>query len=222
MKRLLLAVAVMITSVQGAEPDFDPNSPGSLEAKAKYDGYTRDGQALRTADLYKELERLDAAKKSRVALNPPKDLASAMFSVTDDDVRAIAYEAVLKKRGEGGDPYASFFYGVHQWDYCLRLQRLEGEAWAKQANECWQGVLPAFKRASAAKIADASFNIAKLYENGFGVAPSKLVAAEWYVKSAEQYNKEKSREEALAAVEKAVDLVPDHPAALRMRKSMLK
>ena len=82
--------------------------------------------------------------------------------------------------------------------------------------------MPAFKRASDAKIADATFNIAKLYESGFGVSPSKLAAAEWYVKSADQYNKDKSREEALTSLERALDLVPDHPAALRLRKAMLK
>lgn len=227
LKSLRLALVIAITSVHATEPAaplaYDSNSPAALEAKAKYDGYSRDGQALRTTDLYRELERLDAAKKSRLALlTQPNEILSAVFQIADDDMRAISYASVLQKRGESGDPYASFFYGVRQWDFCLQLQRQQGDGWTKQAKECWQGVLPAFKRASDAQIADASFNIGKLYENGFGVLPSKLVAAEWYVKSAEQYNKAKSRDEALTAVEKAVDLVPDHPAALRLRKSMLK
>ena len=147
---------------------------------------------------------------------------AAAFGLTDDDMRAISYATVLQKRGEGGDPYASFFYAVRQWDFCSQLQRQTGDSWAKQAKECWQNVMPAFKRASDARIADATFNIARLYENGFGVTPSKLAAAEWYVKSADQYNKEKSRDEALTAVESALNLVPDHPAALRLRKAMLK
>lgn len=226
MKRPLLIVMMAITSLATAEhapPTYDPNSPAALEAKAKYDRYNRDGQALRTTDLSTELERLHMARKSRMALlTKPEEIFSAAFTTTDDDMRAISYATVLQKRSEGGDPYASFFYGVHQWDFCLQLQRQQGDIWAKQARECWQDILPAFKRASNAQIADASFNIGKLYENGFGVLSSKLVAAEWYVKSAEQYNKAKSRDEALAAVERAVDLVPDHPAALRLRKSMLK
>ena len=82
--------------------------------------------------------------------------------------------------------------------------------------------MPAFKRASDAQIAAATFNIARLYQNGFGVTQSKLVAAEWFVKSADQYNKEKARDEALTALESALNLAPDLPAALRLRKAMLK
>lgn len=225
--RTLLLTLLVAASAQAADqvPEFkfDPNSPAALAAKAKYEDYGRDGQALRTADLYKELGRLDAAKKSRIALsNKPEEVMAAAFNMTEDDMRAISYAAVLQKRGEGGDPYASFFYAVRQWDFCLQLQRLAGDGWAKQAKECWQEVMPAFKRAADSQIADAAFNIARLYENGFGVTPSKLAAAEWYVKSAEQYNKEKSRDEALTAVESALNLVADHPAALRLRKAMLK
>ena len=225
--KILLLVLFAAASAQAADqvPDFkfDPNSPTALAAKAKYEGYDRDGRALRTADLYKVLGRLDAAKKLRIAFaGKPEDVMAAAFNMTDDDMRAISYATVLQKRGEGGDAYASFFYAARQWDFCLQLQRQTGDGWVKQAKECWQDVMPVFKRASDAQIADAAFNIARLYENGFGVTPSKLAAAEWYVKSAEQYNKQKSRDETLTAVESALNLVPDHPAALRLRKAMLK
>jgi TPR repeat protein len=226
MKILFLTILVAVSAqAAGQVPDFkfDPNSPAALAAKAKYEGYDRDGQALRSADLYKELGRLDAAKKFRISMvNKPEDVLGASLTMTDDDMRAISYATVLHKRSDGGDPLASFFYAARQWDFCLQLQRQTGEGWAKQAKECWQGVMPAFKRAADAQIADATFNVARLYENGFGVTPSKLAAAEWYVKSAEQYNKEKSRDEALTAVESALNLVVDHPAALRLRKTMLK
>jgi tetratricopeptide (TPR) repeat protein len=228
MKTLLLTLIVAASAhavEQKPEFKYDPNSPDALAAKGKYEGYERDGQALQTYDLFKELGRLDAAKKSRIALaiaTKPEEIMAATFSTTDDDMRAISYATVLQKRSEGGDPYASFYNGVRQWDFCSQLQRQTGDVWTKQAPECWQNVMSAFKRASNAQIADATFNIARLYENGFGVTPSKLAAAEWYVKSANQYNKEKSREEALTAVESALNLVPDHPAALRLRKAMLK
>jgi tetratricopeptide (TPR) repeat protein len=215
-----------ITSVyatDASQPAYDPNSPAALEAKAKYEGYTKDGQALQTSDLYNELERLDEVKKSRIALlTKPEEIAAAFFVTTDDDMRAISYSKVLQERGESGDAYASFFYGVRQWNYCSLIQRQQEEVWIKRARECWQGVMASFKRASDAQIAAAAFNIAMLYENGFGVSPSKLAAAEWYVKSANQYNKDKSREDALTSVERALSLVPDHPAALRLRKAMLK
>ena len=145
-----------------------------------------------------------------------------MFFTTDDDMKAISYSTVLQKRGENGDPYASFSHGVREWALCSQMQRQQAETWVRPARECWQRVMPAFKRASDAQIAHATFNIARLYENGFCVAASKLAAAEWYVKSADQYSKGNSREDALIPVERALKLVPDHPAALRLRKAMLK
>lgn len=225
MRRLLFAVAMAITFVHAAEPAlpaYDADSPAALEAQAKYASYARDGEALRSSDLYKELARLDGVKKSRMALAKPDELASFWFPTTDDDMRTISYSGVLQTRGERGDPTASFFVGVREWDTCAQFQRQPGDGLSKMAKECWQRVMPAFKRASDAQIADASFNIARLYESGLGVSASKLAAAEWYVNSAGQYSKEKSREEALTSIERALDLVPDHPAALRLRKAMLK
>ena len=225
MKRLLIVLAVAYTSIgtaESAQPAFDLNSPKALAAQAKYDDYSREAQALLTIDLYQALARLDAAKKSRMAQGiKPEELALAMLNLTDDDIRAMSYATVLQQRGEAGDPYASYFYGVRQSDFCLYVQRQPGSGWAQAAEQCWQQILPAFKRASTANIAAASFNIGKLYEDGLGFSPSKLTAADWYVKSAEQYSRENSRDEALIAVRKALDLVPDHPAALLLRKAML-
>jgi hypothetical protein len=226
MKALLLTFLVAASAhavEQKPELKYDPNSPEALAAKAKYEGYGREGRVLGTPELYRELVRLDAAKKSRMALaSKPEEIWASLWMTTDEDKRSISYAAVLQRRSDAGDPAASFFYAVRQWDFCSLLQRQTGDGALKNAQECWQGIMPAFKRASDARIADATFNIARLYENGFGVTPSKLAAAEWYVRSADQYNKEKLRDEALTSVESALTLVPDHPAALRLRKAMLK
>ncbi len=226
LKALLLTLLVAV-SAQAADQNsgfkYDPNSPEALAVKAKYEGYARDGEALRTYDLHNELSRLDAVNNSRKAMaTKPEDAFAAMFGITDDDMRAVSYGSVLQKRGESGDPYASFYYAAREWDMCLQFQQRSGDNWSKLAKGCWQRVMPMFKRASNAQIAAATFNIARLYENGFGVMPSKLVAAEWYVKSADQYNKEMARDDALTALESALNLVPDHPAAIRLRKAMLK
>lgn len=219
---ILLIAASAHATEQNPEFKYDPNSPEALATKAQYDSYKRDGQALQTRELYKEIERLEAAKKARIALAKPEDMFAAAWTTTDDDKRSISYTSVLQQRSESGDPLASFFHGFHEWNLCSAMQRQQGGSWAEQAPKCWQGVMTSFKRASDGQIADATFNIARLYQNGWGVTPSKLAAAEWYVKSANQYNKANAREDALTAVESALDLVPDHPAALRLRKAMLK
>ena len=222
MKTLLLLLTMLVAaSAYAADPKpdykYDPNSPAALAAKGEWESYERDGQALRTYGLYTELIRLEAAKKSRSAR-----ASESIWVFTDDDMRASAYGTVLQKRGESGDPYASFYYAVNEWHLCSRFQQEGGDNSAKIAKACWERVMPAFKRASDAQIAAATFNIARLYQNGFGVTQSKLVAAEWFVKSADHYNKEKARDEALTALESALNLVPDLPAALRLRKAMLK
>ncbi len=115
MKTLLLTLLVAASAYAAAPtPEFkyDPNSPSALAAKAEREGYERDGQALRTYDLYNELVRLDAARKSRRAMAKPEDFSANLFTSTDDDIRASAYQTVLQKRGENGDPYASFYYAV--------------------------------------------------------------------------------------------------------------
>lgn len=224
--KILLLIVLIAVSAHAADPvtefKYDPNSPVALAYKAKQESYERDGQALPTYELNKELGRLDSAKKLRLSLAKPEELLSAIFTTTDDDSRALVYASVLKKRGETNDPTASFYYAIREWGICLRLQQEPGEGYKKMTEECWAGALTALKRASNAQIASASFNIARVYENGFGVTRSKFVAAEWYVKSADQYNKQNSRDEALTALESALNLVPDHPSALRLRKVMLK
>lgn len=224
---IIMMLTASFTRADPAQVAYDADSPAALEARAqaqmKYDRFGKEGRALLTKDIDSQLTRLDMEKKGRIALaTKPSEVFAAAFVTTDDDMRAISYSTVLKERSDSGDPVASFYFGARQWNMCLQMEKQQSDIWAKQAKECWQEVLPAFKRASDAQIGDASFNIGKLYENGFGVMPSKLVAAEWYVKSANQYNKKKDRDEALTSVERALYLVPDHPAALRLKKLMLK
>lgn len=199
---------------------YDPNSPEAVEAQAKanakFDAWTAEAEALTSAALFKEVERLDAAHAAKLALDPGKYMWGS-----DDSFKSTAFATVLSKRAEH-DPEASLFDGSHQWTGCVKLQRQSGDVWDRYTQECWQKTLSAFKKASEAGIGDASFNIARQYQNGYGVTASKLVASEWYVKAAEQYSKRKDRDEALTSVERALDLVPDHPAALRLRKAMLK
>ena len=231
--KILFITLLFAVTANAAEPNaewkYDPNSPAAIAAKEQYELYERDGQVLDTSKLYEEIRRLNTAKEARItavliAKNNPVDAWAESIKITDDDMRKMSYEKILRIRSDKGEPVASFYYAVNQWDFCIQMQNSKNtaEAWAQHTKECWQRVIPALKRASESQIAAASFNIGRLYENGFGVLPSKLVAAEWYVKSADQYNKEKNRDEALTSLESALNLVPDHPTAIRLRKAMLK
>lgn len=217
------ALISLTATAQSQIPTYDPNSPGAIEFRAKRDAFNADARKLDTLELYNEIARLDSEKDSKRALLTPNQLVSSLMAFTDDDFRSMEYEKVLKQRGEGSDTEAAFFHGFHQWKTCLLYERQSSTGTAKIAASCWQhDVMPFLKRASAAGLPDATSNIGKLYEAGLGVTPSKYAAAEWYLKSAEQYNKRGYRDDALTNLEKSLGLVPDLPAALRLRKALLK
>jgi TPR repeat protein len=148
--------------------------------------------------------------------------AKNIFAMDDDTYKAAGYAAALESRRKTDEPAAAFFYGVYNTRICNGLQSVDKGQLSDGVKKCWLDSLASFKVASNAQIAAASFNIAKMYEGGSGVMPSKLVAADWYVKAADQYNREGARDEALTSVEAALNSVPDFPAALRLKQAMLK
>ena len=185
--------------------------------KARLTAWTVEAEAIPSPALYKEIERLNASHQFLVRTDPKKYLWGS-----DDMHRSVAYAGVLNARADSGDAAASFFAGNLKWDLCLVMQRQTDDQWRKMAEECWQETMKRFRVASAAQLPEATYNAAQLYELGRGAAASKLVAAEWYARAAEQYDKARNREQALTSVEKALNLVPDLPAALRLRKQLLR
>jgi TPR repeat protein len=147
---------------------------------------------------------------------------NSLWSWTDEDRRADGFSAALSSRRENGEVAASFYFGIRSWKQCRGLEQLFKGQTVPEVADCWAKSLDSLKLASAAQVPAATFNIARMYENGFGVIASKYVAADWYVKSAEQYKNRGSRDEALTSLEAALAAVQDHPAALRLRKIMLR
>jgi TPR repeat protein len=140
----------------------------------------------------------------------------------EDSYKAGGYAVALEERRKDKEPSGAFYFGVYNWRICGGMQSVDKGQLGDAVKNCWLESFESFKLASTTGIPAASFNIARMYENGWGVMPSKLVAAEWFVKAADQYNKDGSRDEALASVEAALNSVPDHPAALKLRSAMLK
>jgi TPR repeat protein len=128
----------------------------------------------------------------------------------------------LERRCKENEPEAAFFYGIYNWRICGGIESANNSQFDNVLKNCWLESLESLKVASNAKIAEASFNIGRVYEKGWGVLPSKLVAADWYVKAAQQFNETGSRDEALTSIESALNAVHDHPAALRLKNVLLK
>jgi TPR repeat protein len=172
-----------------------------------------DADKLTSYDIFKQLEATEAVQASM------NTFSDSWFAYTP---KLMAFGAILDKRRKNGQPDGAFYFAAHQWKYCVRLQMQTKSVLVEQASQCWIETIEAFKVASTAGIGDASFNIARQFENGYGVLLSKFAAADWYIKAAEQYNKTNDRDQALTAVEAALGIVPDHPAALRMKRVMLR
>ena len=213
-KKLVLIFSLFHTFAMGQDDD---RAARRLKYTSPVDQaiYLHEDEAdkLSSFEIFKELERLDAARTAKIAISG---------NWLDIDPKAIAYGSALAERRKKGLPDGAFYFAVNQWKYCSMLQRQSAKPLSDQATKCWAETMGAFKIASAAGYGDASFNIGRQFENGYGVIPSKFAAADWYVKSAEQHNKSKDRDQALTAVEAALEAVPNHPAALRLKNVMLK
>lgn len=206
--RPYLAIALMLLcTLASAQSPVSKNSPDVEMAAAR---------KLSSEQIFKEIKRQGDIMATK------KNTGDSLWSmIADSENTAAAYQTVLKQRWEAGDGQAALYYGWSNGSMCEGLLKVPGIA-ASFLQTCWDDSLNSLKFASASGIAPASGSVAIMYLNGYGVARSKLVASEWYVKSAEQYHKGGFRDSALTAVEAALEATPDHPAALRLRKAWLK
>jgi TPR repeat protein len=191
-------------------------SASANEASQRISFYEAEASKMTSLEISKELEKQRAIQ---VVKNTD---GAKLFAMDEDTFKGTGYAMALEKRKKSNEPEGAFYYGNHNWHLCSGLQRLDKGQLGDTVKKCWLDSFESFKIASNAQLAPASFNIARMYENGYGVMQSKLVASEWFVKAAEQFIKSNARDEALTAIEAALNLTPDHPAALRLRKSMLK
>lgn len=98
---------------------------------------------------------------------------------------------------------------------------LSGNEYKNFTQKCFNTAFESFKVAANHDIAAAQFNLGIMYMDGQGVNESKYAASDWFIKAATQYNKQGDRDRALTALEKALNLVPDNPKALKLRKKLL-
>lgn len=131
--------------------------------------------------------------------------------------------AVLIERRDKHESSASFLYGLFELNLCSSMYQNKSEAIDQSfiTNTC-DDAKRSFIIASEAKNAQAMYFIGMIYKNGFGVIQSNYVAADWFVKSAKQSQKNGDREHALISLEEALKLVPDHPTAIVLRNELLK
>jgi TPR repeat protein len=169
---------------------------------------------LDSLTVYEEVERLRTILAMKKRTSPFPDLTDA------DALKASGYIGALEARRDAKEPQGSYLWAHWNARICSGFE--SNAALSDAAKMCWVKTFEGFQTASEGGIARASFSIGRLYENGWGVSRSKFVAADWYVKAAERYLLQDSREGALESVEAALNVVPDLPAAQRIRSQLHK
>ena len=199
-------------------------SASNVEAKVSAENaikqmraYQDEAAKLNASSVFAELEKL------RTVLALKQQTNKSIFLIDDDTNKATGYAMDLKARRDANDPYGSYYYGVYNLRVCGGLESTDtGRQFTDAVKKCFLESLESFKIASTSQIGEASFNIGRMYEKGWGVSPSKFVSAEWFAKAARQFNESGARDESLASIEAALNLVPDHPEALRLKKAKIK
>lgn len=134
-------------------------------------------------------------------------------------VRATAFTTALERRAAAGDAQAAFYAGLRRLNMCNGMAKANMGA---SARECQAEAMQYFEQAHRAGIAEATYNIGTMYENGEGVLPSKLAASDWYYQAAQRYSVVGDRSRALTALEAALAAAPDHGPAKRLRSELMK
>jgi TPR repeat protein len=213
MKSRITAVLFIVCTWYAAALTADDSTKTTEEVSRQISFYQEEASKLGTSDIYKEL------KKQLTILS---GLSFGEFTSEEDTIKAVGYFRELEARRKANEPAAAFYYGIYNWRICNGLESGDKAKFADVAKNCWLESLESLKVASNAQIAEASFNIGRMYEEGWGVSPSKFVAADWFVKAAQQFKHSDSRDGTLMSTEAALNIVPDHPAALRLKKALLK
>ena len=134
--------------------------------------------------------------------------------VTENSKNEFRLREVLRFRADAGDPVAMFYQGVMLTQSGAR--RRDTEIGIKARKEAYEMALGYYKKACAAAISEACWNVADIYAKGLGETKSELAAAEWYYKAGISYLKNDEREQALAALESIQKIDKAHPLGKKL------
>jgi TPR repeat protein len=136
-----------------------------------------------------------------------------------------SYIQELMNRAKAGQPSAMFNWGWYRHQLCSTGKKQGVDV--SSAPMCAQALddlkaVAENPKISILYIAPASMSIlGEMYRDGIGTKPSRYLAADWFVKSAKQRNVNGDREGAIRAMEDALNVVPDYPAAIELRALIL-
>lgn len=137
-----------------------------------------------------------------------------------------SYIQELMKRTEARQPSAMFNWGWYRYQLCVTGKNNGIDV--AIAPVCTQALddlkaVAENSKISILFISPASMSLlGEMYRDGIGTRSSRYLAADWFVKSAKQRQVNGDREGAIRALEEAFNVVPEFPAAIELRASILK
>ena len=152
----------------------------------------------------------------------------AMLAVLDSGDEHSKLSKKLKSTALSGNTVAAFYWGVYNYNKgvdnfsALQESKTKNDLSVRKqlADENFAEALASFRISSKAGDGDSSYNIAQMYQNGFGVPQTKLAAAEWYAKAGAQYLRQGLREVSLSALERAEAIDPKIPDVVALRAQL--
>ena len=149
------------------------------------------------------------------------DFFSAMFRMGGKEmIESFTLQKQLKELAVSGDPEAAFWWGFYNFAKGREAARYSEKLNQDMASDKFKEAYFGYKIASNAGVSEASWNIAIMYEQGYGVILSKLAAAEWYYKAGQQHLKSGNRESALAALERIENIDSKLSDAIKLRSAL--
>ena len=136
-----------------------------------------------------------------------------------------SYLQEIMDRAKAGQPSAMFHWGWYNFGFCSfgKKQGVDVSS-AQMCVQAFDHLKAVAKnpKISISYIAPAAMSmLGEMYRDGIGAEPSRYLAAEWFVKSAKQRSVNGDREGAIRAMEDALNVVPDYPAAIEFRTLIL-
>lgn len=137
-----------------------------------------------------------------------------------------ALKSLLESKANSGDVNAIFYFAMLIKTEAISKQ-VDGEKYQsstliEESKNEYDLAMSLFKKAGAAGISAASWNVAVMYANGYGTTTSKLAAIEWFYKAGIEFLKSGHREQALAALEAIQAINKDSDLGKRLERQLNK
>jgi len=219
-KILLIFCTLATSALMNAQEAEDSSKAQAQKYIVLMNKFQAEASLLPAQKIFDEIERIRTILKLRM------ELGKSMFELglTEDGAKGSGYALALEDKKEKFDVDGSYYWGLYNLKICGGLSSIPDTNGTQKTyvDQCLLKSLKSFSVASDGGDAASSHSIGSMYENGYGVDSSKLIAADWFLKAARQALKNENRALTLRAIESTLRVFPNNPEALRLKDNLFK